>query len=84
MAFDEREPTGENVSDTRYKNAQWKIPNDNSGDVTWDGCKLAVLMDIRDELQRLNNLLRCTNFLAIPRKLDLIARKLPTLKRRRK
>lgn len=72
------------MSDTRHKNTQWKIPDDNSGRVTWDGCKLAVLMDIRDELQRLNNLLRCPNFLAIPRKLDLIARKLPIRKRQRK
>jgi hypothetical protein len=37
------------------------------------GCFLAVLMDIRDELKRINNVLNCSNCLAIPRKLDRIA-----------
>lgn len=38
----------------------------------WDPAILAVLMDIRRELQALNNLLACPNFLAIPRTLSAI------------
>jgi hypothetical protein len=52
----------------------------NAGD-TWDvtgssvsECSLVVLQDIRDELKRLNAVLHCTNFLAIPRKLESIRR----------
>lgn len=43
----------------------------------------ALLMDIRDELKRLNGVLHCPNFLAIPFKLDAIKRN-TTKKRTRK
>ena len=49
----------------RLKNSQWDIPDDQSGYV-WGGAQLAVLMDIRDELQTLNRLLGCQRFLDIP------------------
>lgn len=35
---------------------------------------LAVLMDLRDELKALNGVLQCPNFLAVPHKLERIAR----------
>lgn len=54
--------------DTRHKDVNW-----NCGELsTWDGAKLAVLMDIRDELKRLNGLLNCQNFISIPKKLEAI------------
>lgn len=62
------------MSDTRHKNVDWRIPNNSDGTVAHRDAELAVLMDIRDELQTLNGTLRCPNFLAIPAKLDAIRR----------
>lgn len=56
-------------ADTRRKDLTW---NTGDGGVTWDGAKLAVLMDIRDELKRMNAVLYCPNFTDIPRKLEAI------------
>lgn len=53
----------------RHKNADWNLAEDRPG---WEGAQLAVLMDIRDELQTLNRLLHCVNFQNIPHKLDRI------------
>lgn len=47
----------------RHKNTNWKLPDNEN---TWESSKLAVLMDIRDELQTLNGLLGCPNFKEIP------------------
>jgi len=55
------------VNDTRHKNASWDLT-----DISWQTVPIAVLMDIRDELQRLNNFLDCTQFRAIPRELRKI------------
>lgn len=65
----------------RHKNTSWDCTT--NGIVTNADARLAVLMDIRDELQTLNGLLTCPNFIAIPHKLDAI-RKNTTKKRRRK
>lgn len=65
------------MADTRHKNVTWNV-----GDTTWDGVKVAVLMDIRDELQKLNRVFECHNFLAIPSDLRAIRRN--TNKPRRK
>jgi ABC-type transporter Mla MlaB component len=65
----------------RRKNVDWSIP-DLGQTVTVDEAQLAVLMDIRDELQRLNALLHCQNFQAIPSHLRSIARN--TTKARKK
>ena len=46
-------------ADTRRKNVNWKLaaaPKEPG----WEGAQLAVLMDIRDELQRLNGLITNT------------------------
>lgn len=62
----------------RHKNTVWKL-NDPPGmdgaqlavlmDIRDELQRLAVLMDVRDELQRLNDLLHCPNFVNIPREL---------------
>jgi len=57
----------------RRKNVEWNIP-DVGEHIIVDQANLAVLMDIRDELQRLNALLHCQNFLEIPRCLRSIRR----------
>lgn len=63
-------------------------------DCNWYGEKhnvgtgtLAILQDIRTELQRLNGILHCTNFLAIPNKLEKIriaTARIPVNKRKKK
>ena len=57
----------------RFGNRDWDIsPALNGGIRTIQDAQLAVLMDIRDELQTLNRLLSCDNFTAIPRNLERI------------
>lgn len=60
----------------RQPGVVWFPPN------TWDHVPLQVLMDIRDELQRMNAVLHCPNFTAIPSKLDAIRRKIPARKKK--
>lgn len=62
----------------RHRNIDWSFPENLT---TWDEVHCAVLVDIREELRRLNSLLNCPNFVAIPRKLERIARN--TTKKRR-
>lgn len=64
----------------RYKNIEWELPEEGIG--TWENVQVAVLMDIRDELQALNRILGCQNFLDIPNRLKRIA--LNTAKPKRK
>lgn len=66
----------------RNINVGWQT-ND-APNFTWEQVQIEVLMDIRDELQRLNSLLHCPNFMAIPSKLDAIRRKIPARKRAKK
>lgn len=47
----------------RHKNINWTLPD---SVMTWDQAAVAVLMDLRDELQRLNALLHCSNAQNIP------------------
>ena len=58
----------------RFKDGNWNLPDVNGAIATWDAVKIAVLMDIRDELKRLNGLLHCSNVIAIPARLERIAR----------
>ena len=44
----------------RHKNGDWQLPE---GQVEWSQASVAVLMDVRDELQELNRMLRCARFL---------------------
>lgn len=57
--------------DVRRKNVNWQLPvvNNSTGAISNDDAHLAVLMDIRDELQSLNKLFGCYNFQSIPREL---------------
>ncbi len=50
------------MTDTRRANKTWSIcePND-SGPVSFDAAQLAVLQDIRDELQTIRRLAECHN-----------------------
>lgn len=51
---------------TRKKNINWQNSNDD-GTADWNHAKVAVLMDIRDELQQINRFLSCYR---IPKALD--------------
>jgi hypothetical protein len=53
----------------RHKNETWQL-SERPG--TWEEVSTGVLMDIRDELQTLNRLLGCKNFLEIPQTLKKI------------
>lgn len=68
------------MADTRRANVNWNLPE---GVNSWDAARLAVLMDIRDELRTLNAVFRCHNALAIPQLLREI-KKNTTKKPRRK
>jgi hypothetical protein len=46
----------------QFKNVNWDLP----AHASYDRAKLAVLMDIRDELRQLNAVFKCHNCLAIP------------------
>lgn len=62
------------MSDQRGKNWNWK-PLDETGNApNWERVGICVLLDIRDELQELNRVLRCPNFQDIPARLERIAR----------
>lgn len=65
----------------RHPNVDWNLPDSLK---TWEQVNTAVLMDIRDELQRLNRLLYCSNFTAIPSILRAIGRNTTKPRRRRK
>lgn len=54
----------------RKKDREWNCGGE--GGTTHEEARLAVLMDIRDELKRLNSLLHCQNFLGMPRVLKRI------------
>lgn len=44
-------------------NANWGLP---TKDYTWEHVKIALLMDLRNELKTLNRLIGCHNTMAIP------------------
>jgi hypothetical protein len=70
------------MADRRRANVHWDVAEENGQIPSWERVGIAVLMDIRDELQRLNALLHCENFTGIPRTLKSIQRKLPTRRTR--
>jgi hypothetical protein len=69
--------------DKRHKNGRWDLPtNEANGAIeSWDHVKIAVLMDIRDELQELNRTFNCPNFRMMPRQLELTRRAIEGLRR---
>lgn len=57
----------------RHANIDWNLP-EGTPTHQWSSIHAALLMDLRDELQRLNRLLQCSNFQNIPRTLRAIQR----------
>lgn len=66
------------------RNLQFRLHVDSPNQ--WDTARIqaAVLMDIRDELQKLNALLHCHNFTGIPTTLRSIRRAMPVRRRKGK
>lgn len=55
------------MADRRQRNAQWPVLNeDGRAYQNYDCAILAVLMDIREELQKLNGVFSCPNTVEIP------------------
>lgn len=53
------------MADKRRKDVEWLLPEPGQN-VSFEAAQLAVLMDIRDELKRINGILHYSNFLEIP------------------
>jgi hypothetical protein len=53
------------MSNGRHIN--WELNKDASGNFLTSTATLGVLMDIRDELEKLNRVFKCSNFISIPR-----------------
>lgn len=64
----------------RNKNVNWDLPET----LSWSVVPVAVLMDIRDELQTLTRLLNCPRFLTLPETLSAIRRNTRIQKQSRK
>lgn len=60
------------MSKTRGKDILWAALTLSGESPNLDSAQLCVLMDLRDELKKLNRVFECSNFLDIPRKLDRI------------
>lgn len=60
----------------KNKNLKFAIWRNDDGTMSMEASHLCVLMDIRDELQKLNSLLACHNFTGIPSTLRTISKKL--------
>ncbi len=69
--------------DRRKKDLRWNVADGdgNTYNDIKDGVSVAVLMDIRDELQRLNQLLHCQNFQNVPRELRAMHRELAKIRK---
>jgi hypothetical protein len=52
--------------DRKQKDWNWSTDPDAFGKYSYEAAQLQVLMDVRDELKRLNNVLQCPNFIAVP------------------
>lgn len=63
-------------------NVDWNV-QENGENITWERVPIAVLMDIRAELQTLNRLLGCSNFIAVPTILRGIQKNTTPKKRKR-
>lgn len=67
----------------QFPDIDWALATNDKGQIAdWHMVKVAVLMDIREELRTLNRLLACPNFIQIPATLRSISRKLPAKRRR--
>lgn len=62
----------------RHKDYKWDLPegrpiSTGGNNHSWESIHAALLMDLRDELKRLNSLLHCVNFMEMPGYLRQIA-----------
>jgi hypothetical protein len=64
---------------SRRKDVDWNIGDTTS--LNWDQVKVSLLMDLRDELKKLNALLHCSNFTALPGQIYQIRREVAGLRR---
>lgn len=75
--------TRDNGPDGSSRNLDFTLSatREDNGHRTWshDAMQVAVLMDIRDELQKLKRLLHCQHFQQIPRTLSRMDRRLAQL-----
>ena len=62
-------------------NSEWETPEGFA--FTWEHVSIEVLMDIREELRKLNAIIGCQNFIEIPKTLRSIDRKVTKPKKRK-
>ena len=72
------------MTDRTRPDVNWNIAEENGYVPTWERVGIAVLMDIRRELRRLNAAIYCSNFQAIPRTLRTISRNTAKPRKRKK
>lgn len=68
----------------RFKDAKWDLPESEVMPCTvktWEQVGIAIMMDLRDELKKLNTLLQASNLIEIPYKLGRINRALEKMVR---
>ena len=70
--------------DREAPDAAWMVLEADGSCPSWERAGIAVLMDIRRELKRLNSLLSCPNFTGIPSTLTQIKRNTAKPKRKAK
>jgi hypothetical protein len=70
------------MSTDRLKDHNWVFEKDGPNGISYESAQLAVLMDLRDELKKLNRLLHCPSFMEIPSTLRSIQRNMPAKKKR--
>jgi hypothetical protein len=58
----------------RHKDVSWRIRPNDGGDYSWEVAHVAILMELRDELKKLNSLTYCQNFTGIPQTLKSIVK----------
>jgi hypothetical protein len=68
----------------KYRNTEWQTRNAFGIAHSWDTAQVDVLMDIRDELQKLNRVFECGNFLRIPYTLECIQKNTKKPKKRKR
>ena len=67
----------------KFKDVIWTVPEcANGGIASWEAVDTALLMDIRDQLQKLNAVFECPNFLMVPTYLKTIEKNSRKPKRR--
>jgi len=69
--------------DRQARNIEWKVSDETGATTNWEAATVAVLMDIRREIQTLNRLLACPNFQAIPGRLKRISQNTARPKKKR-